>query len=60
MSSRRGSTSSVSSSVSRAVVEHHDVLAVEKEFRLQAGAFEVLGFIDRVDRVDDETVAARA
>ena len=38
------------------VLEHHDVLAVEKEFRLPVGPFTVLGFIDRVDRVDDQTI----
>jgi len=38
------------------VLEHHDVLSVEKEFRLTVGGFEVLGYLDRVDRVDDETV----
>ncbi|HQG03881.1 MAG TPA: PD-(D/E)XK nuclease family protein [Thermoleophilia bacterium] len=38
------------------VIEHRDVLAVEKEFRLPVGPFTVLGFIDRVDCVDDETV----
>lgn len=38
------------------VVDHRDVLAVEKEFRLPVGPFEVLGFIDRVDWIDDETV----
>lgn len=38
------------------VVDHRDVLAIEKEFRLPVGPFEVLGFIDRVDWVDDETV----
>jgi putative RecB family exonuclease len=38
------------------VVDHRDVLAVEKEFRLPVGPFTVLGFIDRVDWVDDETV----
>jgi len=38
------------------VLEHHDVLAVEKEFRLRIGGFEVIGYLDRVDRVDDETV----
>lgn len=37
-------------------LDHHDVLAVEKEFHLQVGPFEVIGFIDRVDRVDDESV----
>ena len=38
------------------VVDHRDVLAIEKEFRLPAGPFTVLGFIDRVDRIDDETI----
>jgi RecB family exonuclease len=38
------------------IVDHRDVLAVEKEFHLPVGPFSVLGFIDRVDRVDDETV----
>jgi len=37
-------------------LNHHDVLAVEKEFRLGVGSFTVLGFIDRIDRVDDETI----
>ncbi|MDY0004495.1 MAG: PD-(D/E)XK nuclease family protein [Polyangia bacterium] len=38
------------------VLDHQDVLAVEKEFQLEVGPFSVVGFIDRVDRVDDETV----
>lgn len=38
------------------VVDHRDVLAIEKEFRLPVGPLEVLGFIDRVDWIDDETV----
>lgn len=37
-------------------VDSRDILAVEKEFRLPVGPFTVLGFIDRVDWVDDETV----
>ena len=37
-------------------LDHRDVLAIEKEFRLQVGRFTVLGFMDRVDWVDDETV----
>lgn len=37
-------------------LDHRDVLAVEKEFRLPVGRFTVLGFIDRVDCVDEETV----
>jgi hypothetical protein len=37
------------------VVDHRDVLAIEKEFRLPVGPFEVLGFIDlrRLDRRRD-------
>src|SRR5690606_37092861 len=31
-------------------------LAVEKEFRIPAGRFTVLGYIDRIDWVNDETV----
>jgi putative RecB family exonuclease len=38
------------------VLEHRNVLAVEKEFRLPVGPFTVLGFMDRVDCVDGETV----
>ncbi len=38
------------------VLEHRDVLAIEKEFHLQVGPFDVLGFIDRVDWVDPETI----
>jgi len=37
-------------------LDHRNVLAIEKEFRLPVGRFTVLGFIDRVDWVDDETV----
>lgn len=37
-------------------LNHRDVLAVEKEFKLPVGRFTVLGFIDRVDCRDDETV----
>jgi RecB family exonuclease len=37
-------------------VDSRDILAVEKEFRLPVGPFTVLGYIDRVDWVDDETV----
>jgi len=37
------------------VVDHRNVLAVEKEFLLPVGEFQVLGYIDRVDWVDDET-----
>jgi RecB family exonuclease len=38
------------------VVDHRDILAVEQEFELPAGPFKVVGFIDRVDRLDDETI----
>lgn len=38
------------------VLEHHDVLAVEKQFQFTIGGFQVIGYLDRVDRVDDETV----
>jgi putative RecB family exonuclease len=38
------------------IVDHQDVLAIEREFHLPVGPFSVLGYIDRVDRVDDETV----
>lgn len=38
------------------VVDHRAVLAIEKEFRLPIGRGEVLGYIDRIDRVDDETI----
>jgi RecB family exonuclease len=37
-------------------LDHRNVLAIEKEFRLPVGRFTVLGFIDRVDWVDDETI----
>ncbi len=37
-------------------LDHQDVLAVERRFELRVGSFNVLGFIDRVDRVDDQTV----
>lgn len=39
-----------------AMVDHRDILAVEKEFRLRVGSYEVLGYIDRIDRIDDETI----
>lgn len=40
-----------------AFVDHLGILAVEQEFRLAVGPFELLGYIDRVDRLDDETIA---
>lgn len=33
-------------------VDHMSVLAIEQEFRMEIGGAEVLGYIDRVDRVD--------
>ena len=38
------------------VLDPHTVLAIEKEFRLEIGPFTVLGFMDRVSRLDDETI----
>jgi putative RecB family exonuclease len=38
-------------------VNHLDILGVEVEFNLQIGEFVLNGRIDRVDRVDDETIA---
>jgi len=37
-------------------LDHRNVLAIEKEFRHQIGRFTVLGYIDRIDWVDDETI----
>ena len=33
-----------------------DILGIEKEFSITVGPFEVVGFIDRVDRLDDDTI----
>lgn len=38
------------------VLDPTTVLAIEKEFRLQIGGFTVLGFMDRVNWLDDETL----
>jgi putative RecB family exonuclease len=38
------------------MVDHASVLAVEQDFELDVGGFLVIGKIDRVDRVDAETV----
>jgi len=38
------------------VLDHQDVLAIEKEFRLPVGPFTVLGFIDRIDRLGDDGI----
>ncbi len=40
-----------------ALVDHTSIVAIEQEFRLSVDRFQVLGYIDRVDMVDDETVA---
>jgi putative RecB family exonuclease len=37
-------------------VDHRDILAVEKEFELTIGRFTVIGYIDRVDYVDEQTI----
>jgi CRISPR/Cas system-associated exonuclease Cas4 (RecB family) len=37
-------------------VNHFSVLAVEQEFNIRIGEFLVNGFMDRVDKVDDETI----
>jgi RecB family exonuclease len=37
-------------------IDYTTVLAIEQEFRLAIDRFEVLGYIDRVDRIDEETV----
>jgi hypothetical protein len=37
-------------------VDYRTVLGVEQEFRLTIGRFEVLGYLDRADKIDDETV----
>lgn len=38
------------------VLDSRRILGVEKEFHLTAGRFSVLGYIDRIDVVDDSTV----
>ena len=38
-------------------LDHQDVLAIERRFELPIGGFTVLGFIDRVDRVDPRGLA---
>ena len=37
-------------------IDARNVIGIEHPFRLRAGRFDVVGFIDRVDAVDDETV----
>ncbi len=38
------------------LVRHENILAVEREFELAIGRFRVVGAMDRVNRLDDETV----
>ncbi len=38
------------------VIEPKDILSLEKKFKLQVGDCTVLGYIDRVDRVDNDTI----
>ncbi|MBK7537535.1 MAG: PD-(D/E)XK nuclease family protein [Myxococcales bacterium] len=38
------------------VLDWRHVLAVEQDFRLQVGEFTVVGCIDRVDKLDDESI----
>jgi RecB family exonuclease len=38
------------------LVDGEKILGVEKEFRLPIDGVEVLGYMDRVDRIDDETI----
>jgi len=38
------------------VIDHRDELGAEVEFHLPVGPFVLLGFIDRVQRVDDRTI----
>lgn len=33
-----------------------NILAIEKEFSFRAGKFDVIGFIDRVDKIDESTI----
>ncbi|MBI5549079.1 MAG: PD-(D/E)XK nuclease family protein [Deltaproteobacteria bacterium] len=39
-----------------ALVEHEKILGIEQEFQFELEGFQVRGFIDRVDRLDAETV----
>ncbi|HMA95983.1 MAG TPA: PD-(D/E)XK nuclease family protein [Polyangiaceae bacterium] len=38
------------------IVSHRDVVAIEQEFHLPVDGFEVLGFIDRVDYLDSDSI----
>lgn len=38
------------------VVDPRNVLAIEREFRIVVGEFTVIGVLDRVNRIDDQTV----
>ncbi len=39
-----------------AIVDHRDILAVEKQFTLSIRDYGLLGYIDRVDRINDDTI----
>ena len=41
---------------SQGVVNARNILAVEQEFKFEAGRFQIMGFIDRVDVIDEETI----
>ena len=41
------------------IVNHQDILAVEKEFDFVCSDYHCTGFIDRVDCIDDETIEIR-
>jgi RecB family exonuclease len=38
------------------VLDAHDVLAIEEAFQIRIGEFDVVGVLDRVDRVDEQTI----
>lgn len=40
----------------QSALDAHDVLAIEEPFQLRIGEFEVVGVLDRVDRVDEQTI----
>jgi putative RecB family exonuclease len=44
---------------SEGIVDYRNVLGVEQEFRIRIGSYSVLGYIDRVDKIDDETIEIR-
>lgn len=38
------------------IVDHRDLLAIEKDFTIRVGRFDIRGFIDRVDCLDRDTI----